>query len=250
MECFPITYGDEFPFEQILPDELVYIVDYSITPVEMLRLKKITPNVVWIDHHKTAIDAYGLGSLPESIEGVRQDGVAACMLTFQYLFPKKDVPMFTELIADWDVWKFKYGDATRRFVTAFNAYDFSPESREWDTLKAGPVRTSMMIAEGENMIRYRDGWAADYVQNLGYRVIFEGHRCFAVNLGRCNSEFFKSLDSQYEIYMPYVFNGEYYAVSLYSTTVDVSEIAVKYRGGGHKGAAGFQCRVLPFAKYM
>jgi nanoRNase/pAp phosphatase (c-di-AMP/oligoRNAs hydrolase) len=48
--------------------------------------------------------------------------------------------------------------------------------------------------------------------------------------------------------MPFVFDGEQYTVSLYSKTVDVSEIAKKYGGGGHKGAAGFQCKKLPFMK--
>lgn len=30
--------------------------------------------------------------------------------------------------------------------------------------------------------------------------------------------------------------------------VDVSKIAIKRGGGGHKGAAGFQCKRMPFKK--
>jgi nanoRNase/pAp phosphatase (c-di-AMP/oligoRNAs hydrolase) len=38
-------------------------------------------------------------------------------------------------------------------------------------------------------------------------------------------------------------------VSLYSTKpeIDCGEIARTFGGGGHKGAAGFQCTELPFA---
>jgi uncharacterized protein len=35
---------------------------------------------------------------------------------------------------------------------------------------------------------------------------------------------------------------------MYSKTVDVSKIAVKYGGGGHKAASGFQCKELPFTR--
>lgn len=42
--------------------------------------------------------------------------------------------------------------------------------------------------------------------------------------------------------------GDLFKVSMYSEFVDVSEIAVKYGGGGHKGASGFQCTELPFRK--
>ena len=39
-----------------------------------------------------------------------------------------------------------------------------------------------------------------------------------------------------------------WAVSLYSSNadIDVSKIAKAKGGGGHKGAAGFQCKTLPF----
>ena len=44
-------------------------------------------------------------------------------------------------------------------------------------------------------------------------------------------------------------NGKQWRVSLYQDgrpDVDCSVIAKKYGGGGHKGAAGFECVTLPF----
>ena len=100
------------------------------------------------------------------------------------------------------------------------------------------------------MTKYRDSWAKEYLR-IGFETKFEGLRCFALNLGMCSSEYFKSLpDGKYDVYMPFSFNGEYFKISMYSlTTVDVSKIAIKYGGGGHKGASGFQCKTLPFEKY-
>jgi oligoribonuclease NrnB/cAMP/cGMP phosphodiesterase (DHH superfamily) len=259
-----MAYGKPFLVNSIRKDEQVYIVDYSISPDEMIQLLDITKNVTWIDHHKTAIEKYQ--DFEHEIRGVRYDGVAGCMLTYCYLHHMtdrgsgdiktfdismtKDAPKFTKLIADWDVWKFEFGNDTRHFITAFNAYDFEPESKLWHEfirLSCSPgAACADFIQQGITMTTYRDGWARDYMK-LGFGVDFEGAKCFAVNLGRCNSEYFKSLPAGiYDVLMPFVFDGNQYTVSLYSTTIDVSEIAKKYGGGGHKGAAGFQCRELPW----
>ena len=249
-----------FPMDSIISDETVFIVDYSISPDEMRQLLTITKNVIWIDHHKTAIDKYK--DFEFDILGIRADGTAACMLTYLYFqhlnkswkMDQDAVPMSIQLIADWDVWKFEFGDDTRYFMVAFNSYDFHPKSTNWNWLTAtaddndGVEPYLAFIEDGKTMRIFRDGWARDYM-SLGFEVEFEGYRCFALNLGRCNSEYFKSVkEKQYDILMAFVFDGSQYSVSLYSTEVDVSEIAKKYGGGGHKKASGFQCKELLFKK--
>lgn len=264
-DMIEMSYEKPFPLDTILPNEQIYIVDYSISPNEMRELLKITNDVTWIDHHKTAIEKYA--DFEHDIRGVRYDGIAGCMLTYCYLHHMTergsgdikpfdismtaDAPMFTKLIADWDVWKFDYGDRTRNFITAFNAYDFSPISINWNRFFCDSEISAenVMIDEGRAMIKYRDGWAAGYLERFGFETEFEGLKCFAVNLGNCNSEYFKSLTAgKYDAFMPFAFNGEKYTVSMYSTTVDISGICKKHGGGGHRQAAGFQCTELPFKK--
>lgn len=261
-EFTEIDYRMKFPMETIKPNEQIYIVDFSISPDEMRELLKITKNVTWIDHHKTAIEKYA--DFEHDIRGVRFDGIAGCMLTYCYLHHMtqrgqgdikpfdismtEDAPMFTKLIADWDVWKFNFGDNTRYFQTAFYAYDFEPSSENWLKFLEEDNFEQVMIDEGIVMTRYRDSWAEKYMK-MGFETIFEGHKCFAVNLGMANSEYFKSLpQDEYVILMPFSFDGEQFKVSMYSKAVDVSEIAIKYGGGGHKGASGFQCKEIPFRK--
>lgn len=50
--------------------------------------------------------------------------------------------------------------------------------------------------------------------------------------------------------MPFSFNGRNgtWTYSMYSKIVDVSNIAKKYGGGGHRGAAGFNLDKLIFEK--
>ena len=262
-EFIEMSYEKPFPMDIILPGEQVYIVDYSISPDEMRGLLKITTDVTWIDHHKTAIEKYE--GFEHDIRGVRYDGIAGCMLTYCYLHHMtdqglgeikpfdismtKDAPTFTKLIADWDVWKFDYSDDTRNFIVAFNAYDFSPtDVKNWGRLYMDG-ETEQLINEGVVMKQFRDGWANGYLERFGFEVEFEGLKCFAANLGNCNSEYFKSLpECKYDAFMPFAFNGEKWTVSMYSTTKDVSVICKKYGGGGHVKAAGFQCFELPFKK--
>ena len=267
IEFIEISYEKPFPMNTIIPNEQIYIVDYSIMPNEMRELLKITKDITWIDHHKTAIERYK--DFEYDIRGIRYDGIAGCMLTYCYLTHMtngglgeirpfdiqmtEDAPLFTKLIADWDVWKFDFGDMTRCFITAFNCGNFDPQSREWlrfGRTKSGEVCDEVhMIREGSNMIKYRDGWAKEYLKRFGFEVNFEGLNCFAVNLGNCNSEYFKSLpEGKYDAFMPFAYNGEKWTVSMYSKTHDVSDICKKYGGGGHAQAAGFTCEELPFKK--
>ena len=278
IDFISMDYLKLFPLNIIEEDEEVYIVDYSIDPAIMSKLLEKTRNITWIDHHITAIAKYAayeaLGEVypypvPNRImahdikfRGIRHDGVAACMLTYCYLrhmtqcgvgeikpfepWMMEDAPMFTKLIADWDTWTMKYGDRTKQFITAFNAGDFEPNGKDW--LDRPSLPTEKMIQAGKAMVEFRDGWARDYL-SLGFLTYFEGYKCFALNLGRCNSEYFKTIQlGRYDIYIAFVFDGVQYSVSMYSQVVDVSEIAKKHGGGGHKGAAGFICADLPFSK--
>ena len=56
----------------------------------------------WIDHHKTAIEAYE--QTTSRILGLRRVGAAACELTWQEMFPGATTPLAVTLLGRWDVW--------------------------------------------------------------------------------------------------------------------------------------------------
>lgn len=261
-EFYDVNYRKKFPIEIIRKNEQIYIVDFSISPEEMRELLKVTENVTWIDHHKTAIQQYE--DFEYNIRGLRYDGIAACMLAYCYLKHMtnrgegairpfdismvNDAPLFTKLIADSDVFDFKYGDDTKCFFTAFCSYNFHPLSEKWGLFSNNGGYERKMIEEGRIMKIYETAWAKDYLK-LGFDTIFEGYKCFAVNLGYSGIEFFDSIpEGLHDIFISFAFDGIQHVVSMYSKTADVSVIAKKYGGGGHKMAAGFQCIELPFKK--
>lgn len=266
-EFIPINYGMEFPFDKIKEGEQIYIVDYSIMPDEMRRLLKITENITWIDHHKSAIERYTDFEIP--IRGIRYDGIAGCMLTYCWLRhmthegfgePKKfnilmteDAPMFTKYIADYDVWTFEFGDNTKYFHMGLQLYDTNPNDEIWSGFAGIFVDkiTNDIIEKGKVIIKYRDNFAKEYCHSKGFETEFEGYKVYAMNIGLAGSDWFQSIDDgSYDILIPFSYNGKYktWSYTLFSKTIDVSLIAKKYGGGGHKGAAGFNAEKLLFEK--
>lgn len=270
-ECIAMDYDKPTPFDRIAPGDEVWIVDFSIPVTDMDKLLSITPNVVWCDHHKTSIEKYK--DYPITIEGLRVDGIAGCELTCIYskikrlegfkcygslpiiLSPKthsyKDyVPYFTQLIGDRDVWKWEYGEETEFFYLGLQMFDMNPESNVWDMLINSEYHLNL-IESGKVIKKYRDSWAKEYVDKFGFPVTFEGYRCYAVNIGKSGTEFFGEKVKEYDILIPFIYTKDgNWTFSLYSVNenVDCSELAKKYGGGGHRGAAGFLAKTLPFKR--
>jgi oligoribonuclease NrnB/cAMP/cGMP phosphodiesterase (DHH superfamily) len=257
-----MQYGMEFPFEHIGKDETVYILDFSIEPEEMVKLLGITENVIWIDHHKTAIQKYSKfawkageeNGLWEHVDGIRDDKESGCYLTFRYFGKGQPqlIPEYINLISDRDTWQWKFGDRTKHFYAGIEAEDTSPESAAWEYMRADP---DLFIANGKVIQGYKDRTQQDYILENGFWVDFHGHRCYAVN-GLYSSQPFEAVVPEADIWLTFRYDkGGYWTVSLYSTKVDVSEIAKGYMynqkvGGAHKGAAGFQCAYPPFLPHV
>jgi oligoribonuclease NrnB/cAMP/cGMP phosphodiesterase (DHH superfamily) len=270
-----MNYDRPFPWNVLQPNEQVFMVDFSLDDPEDMRQLALQTNLTWIDHHISAIVKMGKYC---KIPGFRQDGVAACALTwiwntygnikeeslssglpsFENLI--KDAPLFTRYIHLWDTWKWKdhpEKDEIEAFIVSINSIP-NPLSKSWDLLfldqeilhgENYSFRMAKMIDAGYSKLQFRDDYAKGMCQSTGKVIEFEGYRCFVCNMPKCNSEWFKSVDpSTYDIMMPFYYNMQtnQFCVSLYSDKVDVSKIAVKWSGGGHRGAAGFQSRNLPW----
>ena len=111
----------------------------------------------------------------------------------------------------------------------------------------------MYIAQGKTAMAYSSHVDADLVTHRSYRMDWEGLNFIVLNTGRFNSLTFAALDNPetgHDALLGYMFNGKCWTVSLYHakhrTDIDLSLIAVKHGGGGHRGACGFACNKLPF----
>ena len=242
----PINYNLQFPFDSIKPSEQVAILDYSLQKEgEWKKLLAITKNVIWIDHHKSAIEDK---NAPKRLEGIRDSKDAACALTWKY-FNRTTTPFVVRLIADHDTWTFNFGEETREFQIGIRSLDVHPSSELWRTLLRA-TRSDPMVQEilgnGKIISDYVTKENEYKIGSWAFEATFEGYNCICCNaLG--GSLVYGELSKDYDLMLNFIHDGQQYTFSIYTTKdIDVSEIAKKYGGGGHKGAAGFQIEKLPF----
>lgn len=243
IDFIAMQYKDKVKIEDIETGEDIYIVDFSFKPDVMNEILNVTQSIVWIDHHKTAFE-YEKG-YKQNVLGIRQPDVSACVLAWEYFFDD-DPPYAVTLIGDFDTWKFKH-ERTMEFRYGLESFSHGPESEIWNGMLRTDYECNQIKAIGEAIIRFRDNICKDF-QGFGYKTRFEGWGAFVQNLYMFGSLAFGEMIMDYPICISFVHDGKQYTVGLYTVSddIDVSEIAKKYGGGGHKGAAGFVCKELPF----
>lgn len=233
-----MDYSKEFPIDAIEPREEVWIVDFHIPREDFDKLLKITPAVVWIDHHKSALEELQDIDIILTGNGIRQDGIAACRLTWDYCFPNETPPYIVLLLADYDVWKFEYGNETDKLQAGIKLYPTDPWSTYWETWLDSNYYPRVEISEGKIILAY----IGNHYKSLDkFPIEFEGYKCIACNISRASSKVFDSVAEDYDMMITFYYDGRGWHYSLYTSRedIDVSSIALKYGGGGHRKAAGF-----------
>ena len=242
-------YGDHFSFESLNPKELVILVDISLSPEEMINFIKKEMKVIWIDHHHSALVNAETYKYNE-IRGLRRTGVGACELAWRYFF-EDPVPRSVHMLSQYDVW-----DHTDSRVVPFQygigALGLSVYNSIWLQIFDDRI-IDRAIQTGLKILSYVKQATKKIFRETGYKDTWEG--CVTIFMNSC------ILDSTVYTFLPqadlfdcdviasyYKRFDRRYKVSLrsYKEGIDVSKIATKYGGGGHKSAAGFICNELPF----
>jgi len=246
-----MDYNRTVDVSMVKPGDIVVIVDFSFKPADMNKLAEADPGrVIWIDHHKTA-QAYAYGADLDGLRDFAEKGQAGCELAWRFFFPELSIPRGVFLIGDYDAWRLVSDPDCFKFFEGMKLCDTSAASDIWHHVMNGNERfIEGRLADGATCIRYRDSYCSDFRGTLGYRTEIDGVEAYACNLYRFGSGAFGKAMDTFPLCIAYAHDGEKFICSLYSTRpdVDVSEIAKAHGGGGHKGAAGFVCKELPFGK--
>ena len=228
------------PWDEIAAAGKIVIVDFS-TSLEHMQRMMSTAEVIWIDHHKTAIEALAeLSDLP----GTRNLDEAACVLTWQFFFPDQEVPEAVQYIGDRDVWRFAYEQTAAFGEGLFQEHTQPANDSLWRPLLDGNEEAvSRLVEHGGILHRSRMKQVKRLVKRDAYEAQWEGHRTLAIN-ARGSGELGHSMCQEgYEVAYCYIdryINGRMITkVALFSEAIDVAEIASRFGGGGHPGAAGF-----------
>lgn len=262
------NFGDALiPFPK---DGAVYILDLS--PDCLMAQVPDPPNtdnlsrMVWIDHHKTSIEKWS-----SSIPGYRVDGVAACRLAWQWFnFPringriealtkedfinrKVDEPLAVRLAGEYDIWD-KRDHRAETFQYALRCSNQPDESFQSLLETNADSLIEEMLKLGEAAQHYAQRTDASICKHRTWLMEWEGLKFLCVNSARFNSLFFASKDlpaTGHDALLGFCYDGKCWTISLYHakhrTDLDLSEIAKRYGGGGHRGACGFTSQSLPFS---
>lgn len=246
-----INYGDPFPWDEIKQYDWVYMVDFSLQPFEDMRKLAQIANLTWIDHHKSAMEEHQANYF--DVMGTRQTDKAACELTWEY-FKTDPIPLAVFRLGRYDIWKHQEHEGCLEFQYGMRMHDTDPRSfsamRMWKQLFSHSLTLNKITNEGALLLRYEREQNKKFADAYAFETELDGLKCIAVNKGFTNSLVFESVydEAKHDAMLSFAYRGGRWTCSLYATKteIDVSVICKARGGGGHKGAAGFQCDTLPF----
>lgn len=258
----PGIYGKPLPD---VAGRNVLFVDFSAKRPELVAVAEKAKSVVVIDHHKTAqadlADWAGPMCKPEDIELLAakactetgypivaifdmQSSGAVLAWDFAHSIPHNDPPpTMLGLIEDRDLWRFAYGDRTKQFSAALRTYPQTFET--WSRIAED---MDLLIDEGEAILRAHNANIEKFIADSYFEEI-AGYMVPVVNVPyHYASDTAHALLQQHPT-APFTAcwfrRGDgmiQYSLRSEDSRADVSEIAKKFGGGGHRNAAGYQVK--------
>lgn len=236
-ELIPMNHGEPIPVP--VQDKKVFVVDFSF-PLEVFqKMKSEAKEILWYDHHKTAIPT------KESLGwGVMDLGESGASLTWKMEYPKEPVPRIISYVKDKDIWEWKLPHS-REISAAIRDLDgiHDPASETWKKLieQLSEEKFQNLVEIGRVVLRSQRMRIEEGAEK-GFEIDFHSFKTLALNWSFESSEMGEYIykDLAYEVALIFYYTGKIWNFSLRSSRVDVSELAKKYGGGGHPGASGFR----------
>jgi hypothetical protein len=227
----PVSHGEPPP--EIPPDASVLMVDIAYPRDVALALRDRVRELVILDHHKSAQEE--LGDLDFATFDMNRSGA---MMGWNYMHPGKEPPPLIRYVQDRDLWRFELPNS-REVTAALGSYpmDFAT----WSALDVDDLSR-----EGTAILRFRDQTVRTIVGFARWGEI-GGHRVPIVN---ATAHWSDVGEAMLEKFPDAPFVGAYFedadGVRRWSLRsrpgFDVSEVAKRLGGGGHRQASGFRER--------
>jgi oligoribonuclease NrnB/cAMP/cGMP phosphodiesterase (DHH superfamily) len=249
-ELFPINYGQPFPMNKIKEGEEVFLVDYSIQPFDLMIDLKNKANLIWIDHHSSAISESVFWKFQDT-NGRRDVRLAACELVWHYIYNDKTIPVGVTLLGRYDVWDLTNKNAMP-FQYGMRTFKSEPTDEVWKNVFSNDIEfIDYVTLKGSGILEYLKIDNSEYLNAYCFDSIIDGYNCICINRGKTSSQIFDSKwdANKYDLMVTFCrLPSQQWTVSMYTTkkNINVGRLAKKFGGGGHTKAAGFQCKDLPF----
>lgn len=226
-------HGTNPPYAEVEGKD-VLVVDFSWrTREENIRLSKLAKSFQIFDHHKSAKTE--LEGLPFATFDMERSGAG---ITWDLLFPGVPRPWYVRYVEDRDLWRHSLFSSEK-----VNAYLMTlPHTIvAWSELDHMDWQDAEILGAGAlRHVEHYTEKACEQVQE----GIFEDFTTGVVNVPYLNvSEVAGRIAETHEVGFAWFERGDgqtQFSLRSRGSGPDVSLLAKKYGGGGHKNAAGFQ----------
>jgi uncharacterized protein len=223
----PVSYGNAPPDN--LDSKKIYILDFSYSREILEDIKQRAESLLVIDHHKTAQKE--LEGLDYCIFDINKSGAS---LTWDYLTGKSPFPALVLYTEDRDLWRWELPYSKEVNAALFvEPKDFNV----WDNLDINDL-----VKDGSIILKYQNVLVENRVAQARW-IMFENYKVPFVN---CTEELISETLNVLAKNSPFAIGffirndgNIVYSLRSDENGIDVSEIAKKYGGGGHKHAAGY-----------
>lgn len=226
------NYGDEPP---PVDGREVWIVDFSYKRPVLETMKARADSLRVLDHHKSASE--DLAGLDYATFDMNRSGAG---LTWDALHATRSRPWLIDYVEDRDLWRFKLSDSKKinAWIGACRRESFA----DWDALS--DHRLQDVTNWGTAVLTYVDRYTSEMCEQARMIRFEEFDNIPIVNAPYIGiSELVGKLAERAPFAVGWFHrNDGRYAYSLRSRGpdgLDVSEIAKRFGGGGHRNAAGF-----------
>lgn len=227
-------HGDEPPD---VHGKDVYLLDFCYSREVMEEMASEAKSITVIDHHisaKNNMEGFKKGTLIFDMEH------SGAVLSWMFFHPGKPVPLLLTYIEDRDLWNWKVEDSDL-FLSGLDSHPMTLAVYD-----AAALKPQNFIKEGAPIQRFRKILVESAMESAQI-VSYKGHKFIAVNEGRKEivSELGNRLVEKHGLpafVWSYDHSDNQTKVSLRSSDkidINVSEIARKFSGGGHRNASGF-----------
>lgn len=235
--------------EQYPRPRKIYVLDFSFPPEILDELATRTHPAyknILLDHHKTAVaqlsDYYNDAWL---ININKDNSESGAMMAWKHFFGKHTIPNLIRYIDDRDRWQFKLPES-KEFTA--NLRSFPRTFEAWNCIYSSTNSQDMLdqfLQDGRAQLRLFD----QYLKSNMKRAVLIG----GIPIVNCSPEYSSDLGNllcdHYQSPYSICFNtdGDTVYCSLRSIgDYDVSVLAQKFGGGGHKNASGFSMPITRF----
>lgn len=244
VEYFPTTYYAPPPD---VTGRNVVMCDFSYKYPVLKEMIAKAKSVIILDHHKTAVEEIDKLIDDPEVEHDKYTAIlhmdkSGAVITWEYYHPDTPVPKLLQHIGDRDLWKFEI-NGTREISNSIFSYEYSFVLFDMLAKKCETFRGwQELYTEGYAINRKHDkdirellkittrymtiAGTAMPVANMPYTMASDAGNIMAKEYGGVAATYFDSPEGR--------------KFSLRSVgDIDVTVMAKKYSGGGHKNAAGF-----------